>query len=113
MVVSVVAGGGPVDRRVHEGRQVMMQGVRVNSREDVPIQVPRRKREVSDINRKMAEAIPYWPESVDQLTLAKMFNLTTKKIRYRIDVFQEEFLIFQDGDRFSRLKRDYSNMEVV
>ena len=91
----------------------MMQGVRVNSRELVPIQVSKRKKDITDMNRQIAEAIPYWPESIDMLSLAKRFGLTTKRIRYRIDVFQDEFLIFQDGDRFSRLKRDYSNMEVI
>jgi hypothetical protein len=91
----------------------MMQGVRVNSREAIPIQVSRRKKDLTDMNRKIAEAIPYWPESIDILSLARKFDFTTKRIRYRIDVFQDEYLIFQDGDRFSRLKRDYSNMEVV
>lgn len=91
----------------------MMQGVRVNSIEPVPVKIPMRKKGLTDLNRQIADSIPYWPETVNQLVLAKRFGLTVKNIQYRIDVFQEEYLIFEEGSEFSRLKRDYSNMEVV
>jgi hypothetical protein len=89
----------------------MMQAARVSSREQVPIKASMKKGALTDLNRQIAEAIPYWPVTINQLDLARRFGMTVKKIRYRIDVAQDEYLIFEEDRELSRLKRDFSNVD--
>ena len=86
-------------------------GSRVNSRTYVPekhYQCP----ELSDLNTGLLEAIPYWPETVDLLDLAKWFRITPKSVDRRLGTLQEDHLIFQDGNECSRFRTDLSNVEA-
>lgn len=88
-----------------------VEGVRVNSKSMQPMVPHVRHMKLTDLNRRIAECIPYWPESIKVNEIAKILNIPKKQIGIRMSTFQDRFLIFQDGSNYSRLREDLSNMD--
>ncbi|MEA5032318.1 MAG: hypothetical protein VB025_09240 [Sphaerochaeta sp.] len=85
--------------------------VRVNSRSMRPMIPHIRHVELTDLNRRIAECIPYWPASIRIHEIAKRLHIPKKQIEIRMSTFQDRFLVFQDGANYSRLREDLSNMD--
>jgi len=67
--------------------------------------------ELTDLNRSIAEAVPYWPQKIKAVEIAKHLHLSRGSVMTRLATFQDRFLIFQDGTELSRLKEDLSNID--
>jgi hypothetical protein len=87
-----------------------LQGSRVNSRTWEPDAPLHKEYRMSEINRRISEAVPYWPEAIELSALAVRFGMTSKQLASRLQAFQDECLIFQDGPALSRLRGDLSNL---
>lgn len=59
--------------------------------------------------REMAEAIPYWPETIRYTELEQITGMTKNSIVSRISSCHGEYKIFSDRGKLSRLKPDLSN----
>ena len=59
--------------------------------------------------REMAEAIPYWPETIRYTDLEKITGMTKNSIVSRISACHGDYKIFTDRGRLSRLMPDLSN----
>ncbi len=71
-------------------------------------------KEIQEINHRIARMIPFYPDSIQISTLARMFGLTNWKLEQRIDTVQDAYLIVEDDcRRLSRLHGDLSNMEAM
>lgn len=91
----------------------MCGGYRVTSRETIPMQPHVAHRLVSDRAMAIAQAIPYWPQTVSQSVLARKFGMTRNQLEAKLATFQDAFMVFQDENGFSRLKDDLSNLQEV
>ena len=80
---------------------------RVGSRHDCSPGKPIHKPfyEVSDMNVKLAEAIPFYPRSVSITELCHKFGLSHFSIQSRITVIQERYLVAEDAGYLTRVKR--------
>lgn len=86
-----------------------LRGERVNSRVN-PMRLSIHK-SACDLNRRIGEAIPYWPEVISSTELAQKMGLSVTATVSRVAGVQEEFMVFQHKKGFSRIKPDYSNIE--
>ena len=88
----------------------MIRGERVNSRMARSVRPHVRHDEVTDLNRRIAETIPYWPRRITAGEIARQVGMHPGSVMTRMSTFQDRFLIFQDGFTFSRLRDDLSNI---
>jgi hypothetical protein len=86
-------------------------GTRVTSRVPTPIRWHVRHDELTDLNRSIAESIPYWPCRITAKEIAIKVGMHPGSVMTRLSTFQDRYLIFQDGFEFSRLKEDLSNLD--
>lgn len=59
---------------------------------------------------ELARAIPYWPETISYAELTEITGLSKASISVRVSSCHEDYLIFADNGRLSRLKQDLSNL---
>jgi hypothetical protein len=62
---------------------------------------------VSEMNKRIAAAIPMYPESVSAAWLCSAFGLSSYSLQSRLTVIQDRYLVAEDGGRLTRLGRDY------
>lgn len=59
---------------------------------------------------RMAKHIPFWPETVAVKQLAQDCGFSINGVESRMASCHTDFLIFNDGSIYSRLKPDLSNL---
>jgi len=59
----------------------------------------------------LASAIPFWPETIGPRELEKVTNLPYSTVMARVQTIQEQCLVFEDKGRFSRIRKDFSNID--
>ncbi len=62
--------------------------------------------------KMLAKAIPYWPEVISTRELQEATGLSWSSVLARISSCAGDYLVFSDGPRHSRLKRDLSNCDL-
>ena len=62
---------------------------------------------------RMAKHIPFWPETVAVKQLAQDCGFSINGVESRMASCHTDFLIFNDGSLYSRLKPDLSNLQEV
>jgi hypothetical protein len=94
-----------------DGRIISLGGSRVTSRVQTPIRWHVRHDDLTDLNRSIAESIPFWPRKITAKEIAGKVGMHPGSVMTRLSTFQDRYLIFQDGFEFSRLKEDLSNLD--
>jgi hypothetical protein len=92
-------------------REPELQGERVNSKNITPMRKTT-ERVFSELNQSIANQIPFWPETISLSEIAINVGISQSAVIARMPGVQEAYLIFQDKTNYSRLKRDFSNMEI-
>ncbi len=82
-------------------------GIRANSAtRAIQYEFPSRARADT---KEMAEAIPFWPETIRYVDLERVTGLSRNNIISRISSCHGDYKIFTDRGQLSRLKPDLSN----
>ena len=87
-----------------------LRGERVNSKVYVPMKQAL-ARKAQGMNKKIVELIPFWPETIGLPEISKAVGISQSAINARMPGIQEEFLVFQHGTVYSRIKPDFSNLD--
>jgi len=82
-----------------------MTGSRVGSLAGISKPMRKPFAEVSETNKRIAESIPMYPDSVSIAWLRSAFGLSHFALTQRIVVLQEKYLIAEDGGRLTRLQK--------
>jgi hypothetical protein len=79
---------------------------RVGSRHDCAISKPLRKpfSVMSEVNVRIAEAIPMYPKSVSIAELCHKFSLSHFAMLSHLMAIQERYLVAEDAGRLTRVK---------
>jgi len=91
--------------------ELELRGERVNSRCTTPMRKPI-PRIAKGINKSIAENIPFWPEVISCPELAEKVGLSVTATTARIAGIQEEYKVFQHKKGVSRIRPDFSNLDV-
>ncbi|MDT4761834.1 hypothetical protein [Sphaerochaeta sp. PS] len=91
--------------------ELELRGERVNSRSTTPMRKQIAK-VAKGINKRIAENIPFWPEVISYPELAAKVGLSVTATTARIAGVQEQYMVFQHRKGISRIRPDYSNIEI-
>lgn len=64
------------------------------------------------INKEIAENIPYWPVVISYPELAGKVGLSVTATTARIAGIQEQYMVFQHKKGVSRIRPDFSNINI-
>jgi len=91
--------------------ELELRGERVNSRCTTPMRKPIQKI-AKGINRSIAENIPFWPEVISYPDLAGKVGQSVAATTARIAGIQEQYMVFQHRKGVSRIRPDFSNLNI-
>jgi hypothetical protein len=91
--------------------ELELRGERVNSKCTAPMRKPI-SRIAKGINKNIGENIPFWPEVISLPELARKVNLSVTATTARIAGVQEQYMVFQHMKGVSRIRPDFSNIDV-
>lgn len=68
---------------------------------------------ISKLYRKIARAVPYYPESITARKLAAKLGIAEGSVRAALasGIVCQRYLVCQDGQDYCRLRHDLSNVE--